>query len=172
MGHPVCGGGEDASRRAALAEETAQQLRRLVGQNPLLHLHLVVELRVVEYGEHRTGSAGLGIECGKDQSVKPGMDHGAGTHGAGLQRHIESAAQEPVVANRRRSRAQDDDFSVGCGVQVAQHAILTAGHDCAFADDNRANRHFAGLCGEAGLGERGLHEIEIGHSLLALQKLL
>ncbi len=71
----------------------SQQLRRFLRANSLLHLHLVVELRVVEHREHRAAGAGLGIGGGKHQPVEARVNHGSGAHGAGLQRHVKRAAR-------------------------------------------------------------------------------
>ena len=71
-----------------LPEETSQQFSRLVAQKTLLHLHLVIELGVVEHGKYRPGRARFEIGGGKDQTVEPGMNHGPGAHGTRLQRHI------------------------------------------------------------------------------------
>ena len=105
---------------APVAEEIAQQFRGFFRANSLLHLHLVVELRVVEHREHRAAGAGLGIGGGEDQAVEAGVNHGSGAHGAGFERDVERAAREPIVAERRGRRAQGDDFRVGCGIDIAQ----------------------------------------------------
>ncbi len=45
---------------APLAKEAPQQLRRFLGQNSLLHLHLVVQLRMIQHRKHRPAAPALG----------------------------------------------------------------------------------------------------------------
>jgi hypothetical protein len=54
------------------------------------------------------------------------VDHRPGAHGAGLKGGIEFAAGEPVVAEGAGSLAHGDNLGMGCGVEVAQDAILPA----------------------------------------------
>jgi hypothetical protein len=147
-----------------LAEETPQQLGRLLGKSSLLHKHLVIQLRMVHDGQNRARRAGLGIAGSKDQPVKPRMDHGPGAHGAGLQRHIERAAVETIVADGMGSRAQGHELGVRRWIDIAQDTVLAACHDFPTPYDGRADRHFAGLGGQAGFSQCGLHCVEIGHS--------
>ena len=49
-------GTDEDLARATLAEETPQQLGCLLGATSLLHLHLVVELRMIDHREHRSRS--------------------------------------------------------------------------------------------------------------------
>ena len=87
MGHPdLC------CLIAAVAEEGAEQVCGFFGESSLLCLHLVVELGMVEDGENGTGGSGFGIGSGEDEAVEAGVDHGSGTHSAGLKRDIECAA--------------------------------------------------------------------------------
>ena len=85
--------------------------------------HLVIQARMIQNFGDRARSAGLGIRGRVDQPVDAGVNHGAGAHGAGLQRDIEGNAVEAVVAQHGGGGAHGDDLGVSCRVLVAQHTI-------------------------------------------------
>ena len=153
----------DPKLASALAKETAQKLRRFVGQDAWLNLHLMVELRMVEDRKNRARRTCFWIGSGKNKPIEPRMNHGPGAHGTGLKGYEKRAAVEAVVAQSSSGSAQCHDFGVGCRVQIAQDAILTARNDRALAYDHRANRHLARLCGQAGFGKCGIHGFEVCH---------
>ena len=66
----------------------------------LMHLHDAAD------------GSGLGIARTEDQASDARMDDGSGAHRAGLQRDVELAAAEPVVAQRARGLAQGLDLGV------------------------------------------------------------
>jgi hypothetical protein len=156
------GGGADSRAYAELAlpplaEEIPQQFGGFFSGNSLLHLHLVVELGVVQHPENRSTCAGLEIGGGVNKAIDARMDHGSGTHCAGLKLDVKRAAREAIVAKRRGRCAQSDNFGVGRGVNVAQDAILAAGDNCALVDDDSADGNFAGFASKTSFGQRGLH---------------
>ena len=55
---------------------------------------------MIEHREHRSGRARLGIGGGEDQAIDARMDHGSSAHGTRLEGDVESAAVEPVIAER------------------------------------------------------------------------
>src|SRR5271166_6259363 len=93
-----------------LPKKAAQQFGGFLPTDSPLHLHLVVELRMIQYFENSPAGAGLGISGGEDQAVNARVNHGSGAHGAGLERHVERATGESIVAQRRSCRAQYDDL--------------------------------------------------------------
>src|ERR1035441_4240489 len=121
---------------------------------------------MVEDGKHRTGGTCFGIGGGKDEAVGGGVNHGSGAHGAGLKRDIKSAAEETVVAESSGGGAHGNDFSVGSGVEIAKDAVLAGGYDFSVVEHDGADGHFAGFGGKAGLGECGLHGVEIANRIV------
>ena len=111
---------------------------------------------MVDDGKHRTAGAGFWIGRGEDEAVDAGVDHSAGAHCAWLKSNVERAAVKAVIVESRGGGAHGDDFGVGGGVVVAKDAILAAGYDGVFVDDDGADGDFAGFRGQAGLGEGGL----------------
>ena len=82
------------------------------------------------------------------------MKNRSGAHRTRLQRAIEIAPLQPVVAQNNSRRSQRDNFGVGGRIAIRNHAIPSGRKDLAIPDDNRADGYFAlGLCG-AGLVNR------------------
>jgi len=156
---------ESARGLTTFAEETAQEFGGFFGEDSLVNLHLVIELRMIEDREHRAGGACFGVGGGEDEAVEAGVDHGSGAHGAGLKRDIERAAEETIVTECGRCFAHGDDLGVGCWVCVAQDAVLASSDDCSVMNHDGANGDFAGRLGEASLRERGLHGVEIAERI-------
>src|SRR5208337_2917250 len=74
-----------------------------------------------------------------------------------------------IVVESRGGRAEGHDFGVGCGVHIAQHAVLAARENFAFVNHDDTDRDFAGFSGQASFGERGFHGLAIvGHGLDAI----
>ena len=78
------------------------------------------------------------------------MEDGSGTHGAGFEGDVESAAFEAVVFQSATGFAEGDYFGVGGGVAVAEDSVLASADDFVFVDYDCAYRDFA--CGFGGVG--------------------
>ena len=87
---------------APLAGKLAQHQAAFIGQNTALTLRLMVELRLRKQIDHRARCARLGIRRAEHHARQTRMQHGSGAHGAWLQRHIQSATIEPVIAQSLR----------------------------------------------------------------------
>ncbi len=72
------------------------------------------------------------------------MQHGTAAHGARLQRHVQGAAVEPVVAQPLRGSAQGKHLRMGGGVLARQRGVAARPHHLAIFDHHRAHGHLAG----------------------------
>src|SRR5206468_10375008 len=68
-----------------------------------------------------------------------------GAHSAGFERHVERAAFEPVVAERRRGFAQGLDLRVRGRVLARDRRIVAAPDDLSVLHYERADGHFTPL---------------------------
>ena len=89
----------------------------------------MVQPGMVEHLHDAADGSGLGVARAEDEPRNARMDDGSGAHGAGLQRDVELAAAEPVVAQRARGLAQGHDLRVGRGVAGGDHLVPAASHD-------------------------------------------
>ncbi len=106
----------------------------------------------------------FGISRPKIHAPKPGEGNSAGTHGAGLQGHIEIAIDETLAGQTLASRTDHQHFSMGGRIFVLQRAIASTGDDLALIDNDGPNRHFAPSGGGLGLFEGETHWVgSIGH---------
>jgi len=95
------------------------------------------------------------------------IEDGSGTHGARLERGVEGAVFEAVVAEMEAGFAESYDLGVGGGVGVAEDSVLAATDDLVIVDDDCADRDFSVGFGGLGFGDRGSEVDEVGgHSLI------
>jgi len=111
---------------------------------------------MVHDAEDGAAGAGLGVGCGVDEARDAGVEDGAGTHGAGFEGDVESAASvavifvdQAIVFEGAAGLAEGDDLGVGGGVVVAEDTVLAMGDDLALVDDDSADGDFAGGFGGA-----------------------
>lgn len=109
----------------------------------------MVEGFVLENVEKGTAAAGLRVHGAHDYSVDAGLNDGAGTHLAGLERNVEGAALEAPVVNKLGSLFDGGNLSVGKGGLVGVATIVAAADYLAFVDDDAADGNFAELVGLA-----------------------
>ena len=100
---------------------------------------------VVNYGQDRMNGSCFGIIRSVHQAADAGMKQRTRAHGARLNCSKQFAAAQTMVAEDLTGRAQGDDFGMGGGIVVGQVAIVALRDDAAVADDDRADRHFAGF---------------------------
>src|SRR6187399_1575813 len=151
---------------APLREKRLQQSAAFLGEDPALEGGVVVEPFHRRQVDHAPASPGLGVGRAEDDSRDAGVQHGAHAHGAGLERHVELATGEPVVAQAGGRLAQGDDLGVGGGIGGADRPVPPAPDDLAVLDDDGADRNLPvsrGLFGEA---QRFAHERH-SHSIVA-----
>ena len=91
------------------------------------------------------------VGCGKIQPPEARKRNRPGAHGAGLQRHIDIAVNQPLGVQQRGGGADRQHLGMGGGVFQFQRAIAGAGEDasCLVSDDS-TDRHLAP--GGGGLG--------------------
>ena len=100
---------------------------------------------MVEHPRAMDDAAALGIVRAPDHPADPRMADRAGAHGAGLERHVERQAGQPIVAQGFGRAAQGDDLGMGRGIVLSDGLIgarrerLTRGR----IDDHGADRHLA-----------------------------
>ena len=83
----------------------------------------------------------------------------AGAHRAGLERHIEVAADEPFGAEFRRSLADDEHFRMRGRIGEFAGAVSGARDHGAVANQRGADRRFAAHFRRPRLGEGEAHRI-------------
>lgn len=88
---------------------------------------------------------------------------GPGTHGAGLQRHIELRAHETFIAELFGRFADHQDFSMGSGVLQLQDPVAVCGKNLPLpTHQNGAHGHFLAGSGEVGLFKGAGHKGAVG----------
>jgi len=93
----------------------------------------------------------LGVGSGVNHAPQPGMSNRPGTHGAGLESHIEVAAIEPPGPSGRQRRTDRHQFGMGGGVGELPHAVALGGEDALALHHHGTHGRFAGgggFCGE------------------------
>lgn len=140
----VRGGARSGS--AAEPFEEAPQLRgALLGTDPRVHLHPMVQTRFAENVEHRTGGPGLLVPGAEDHHGDPRLVDRPGAHRAGLQIHRQSAALQPPGAQPLCRTAQGGDLRMTGRVGLALSGVETlADHLAGGSDDDGAHRHVPG----------------------------
>ena len=84
-----------------------------------------------------------------------------GAHRAGLERDVEIALDQPRRAELRGRGADRQQLGMGRRVAISLRAIAGFGqHRAVGADDHRADRHLAPLCGCARLLQCAFHRRE------------
>ena len=102
--------------------------------------------------------AALGVGGAVIEAADAGERDRRRAHGAGFERHIEVAVDEPFRAHRLGGAADCDDFRMGGRIAIGKRAIAGLGEQVAVAHDHAADRHLAGLCRRARLCQRKIHE--------------
>jgi len=125
----------------------------------------VIQARVREDFETRADGATARIVGAVDEFCNAGLDHGAGTHRAGLERDVHRGAGKTIVGEKAGAFTEGNDFGVSGGVVVADRAIAGLRDDFVFTDEEGTDRNFSGGSGGASFVKSELHEIEIsGHA--------
>ena len=87
--------------------------------------------------------SGLGVLGREINAPQPHMRDGAGTHGAGLQRHIKIATIEPSGAAHLKGRADRHHFRMRRGIAQRLHAVSRRGENAVAFHDHCPHRRFA-----------------------------
>ncbi|MCY1170211.1 hypothetical protein D9M73_102740 [compost metagenome] len=144
---------------AALAEKFLQQRGAFLSHDPALQFGLVVELGLGKQVDHRACSARFGVQRAKHHTLEPGMQHGAAAHGAGLQRDIQLAIIEPVIAQRTGGGAQRHDLGMCRRVMPVHRRIAARGNHFTPPNHNSADRNLPCRGCRTGFCKRQFHEL-------------
>jgi len=109
----------------------------------------------------------LGIFRSVDQAANAGVGDGAGAHRARLNRDVDVAIEQTIVADGEPGFAQGNDLGMRRRIIRSDRAIAAAPDDLAVAHDHRSDRHFAEREGTLRLAQRFFHEqlVRGGHAL-------
>ena len=140
-------------------EEPPQQLGRLGLPDAAIDLRRVVAGRLREEARAVLDRAALRVVGREIEAADAGERDRARAHRTRLERHVEVAADEAVVAFRARGLAQSHHLGMRRRIAVAAGGVAGGGDDRAVADDDGADRHLACSGRPPGLGEGRLHGV-------------
>lgn len=110
--------------------------------------------------------APLGIGRAPIEPAQAGEGDRRRAHGAGLERHIEVAADEPLRAQRVAGGADRQNLGMRRRIPQFERPVAGTGQDEAIAQDDRADRHFPARTRGAGLVQGQSHGIDTGEDRL------
>jgi hypothetical protein len=122
-----------------------------------LHFNPVIQKIRITDAETADHAACPLIRRTVNQTSHSSLNERSGAHRARLDGRVNIDSGEPVVAKFTGRFAEGDDFRMGCGIAVGASAIAGEGDEFVFADDARANRHFAACLSFASCGQRLPH---------------
>src|ERR1039458_5838405 len=91
---------------------------------------------MIEDLEHGMHSACLRVFGSVNQPADPRMSDSAGAHRAGLNRHVDFAVEQTVVADGRSGFTQREDLSVCRGIVGRKRTVASPAYDSALAHDD------------------------------------
>src|ERR1035437_4529402 len=94
---------------------------------------------MIENLEHGVYRAGLRVFRSVNQAADPRMGDSSGAHRAGLNRHVEIAVEQTIVADGRSGFAQRKDLGVCRGIVGRKRTVASPAYDSAFAHDDRSD---------------------------------
>lgn len=119
--------------------------------NPVIQKIRITDAETADYAARPL------IRCTVNQASHSSLDERTGAHRARLDRRVNIDSGEPVVTKFTGGFAEGDNFRMGCGIAVGASAIAGDGDEFVFADDARADGHFAASLGFASCGQRLPH---------------
>ena len=122
----------------------------------------MVEARVREKLKTSVNGAAFGVVRAVDEVWDARLNHRAGAHAARLNRDVECSAREAIVSQYARGFAKYNHFGVCRGITVANRPVAGAREDSAVTNQSSPNRNLSGSGRGARLGERFLHEFDVG----------
>src|SRR5207249_3109758 len=96
----------------ATPEEVPQQLPTRLLADSTDHLRPVGQAGVLDQAPDRAGGAQLGVQRPEYQALEPRLRDRPGAHGAGLQGHVEGAAEEAPAPQTARGLAHRVELGV------------------------------------------------------------
>jgi hypothetical protein len=121
---------------------------------------------MIENFQNRMYSARFGIIRSIDKPAYPGVDHGSGTHGAGLEGHKKFAPREPIVVQRAGGFAECNDLGMRRWICIADNPILSPADHHAIFDDDGPHGNLAGRSCGARLIQSQRKQFSVGHALI------
>ncbi len=122
-------------RFSAFLKELSEQLRAVLFQHAARDFHFVIQPRMIDHFKHRPGRSGFGIMGSINQARDASVDHGPGAHRAWLDRGVERAARQAMIADARRSITERNNFSMRRRIVRAEITVIAAPHDFAVTDN-------------------------------------
>ena len=107
--------------------------------------------------------AALGVRGRVVEPAQAGMSDRAGAHRAGLERHVEIAAVQPLGAKSGGGLADDQHFRMRGGIGKLAGPVSGARDHCTVANERRADRGFPAQFSRTRLGEGEAHRIAALH---------
>lgn len=153
------------SLSASGTKELFQALAAFIGQHATGPLDAMIQsggLKTTRASCHRAAFRIMGPEY---QALHARMHHGADTHQAGLQRHIQRGTREAVIAQRGTGRAQRHHLGMRRRVMPFDRLVPAFSNTNSVIYQHRTHRHFARGLGLASQQQGMLHPVLIVHGL-------
>ena len=174
MGNPFAvGGGRfgfPLGAGAQLHPEVLEKFRHQGGgfglPDALFHRGMVIKAHV-EQTANRANRAEFAVGRAVNHPGNPGVDDGAGAHGAGLQGHIQGAFPQPPATQAGAGFGNGFDFRVGQGGFALFPAVAAPTDDFVPPDNDAAHGHFPFRGGFGGQLQGFIHKIQIVHLILS-----
>ena len=104
---------------------------------------MMIELGMIQDLQHGMDGTSLGICSSVNQTANSRVRDGAGAHGARLDRDVEIAIEESIVADGLSGFAQREDFGMSGGIVRTEGTIAAATDHPTLVNDDGSHRHFA-----------------------------
>jgi len=106
----------------------------------------------------------LGVGGAVIEPADSGKRDGGRAHGAGLERDIEIAIDQPLAADLVGGSTNGENFGVGGRIAIGESAVPGGGNDLAVPHDDAADRHLPGCAGVFGRFQGQIHERRCVHA--------
>jgi hypothetical protein len=151
-----------AALLASFGEKRLNHLRAFGGQDSGSNFNLMIQTRVRKDLEAGACRAAFGVVRSINKAWYACLNHRPGAHAARLDRYVQSCAREPVIVDKPRGLAKNDDFRVGRGVAIANRTVARAREDSAVKRQHSPDRNFPGSRRGTGFLKSFLHEAGVG----------
>src|SRR5262245_16605681 len=107
-----------------LLEKCTQQAARLLGERPFLGRKAVIEPRIAAELVQRHGSTGLRITRREHESSDARLNQRSHAHHAGLERHVERAA-DSMITRATRGLPERDDLRMRRRIAIEDRTVAS-----------------------------------------------
>src|SRR5450755_675047 len=139
-------------------EKILQQGRRLGFTDGRVHLRHMMAGWLPEEPHAGFHRAALGVGRAVIEPADARERDRARAHGAGLQRDVEVAIDQPLGADDLGRLPDRHDFRMRGGIAIGQGPVGGRGDDLVIPDDDASDRHFAGFSSIFRRFQRQIHE--------------